>query len=305
MLDIIYRYPAIKDLLFHRDSVILPTERSILPYDSDVWNHLTVENQPLLPEILAGYFPSYRNFNPIDETRTIYSNNGIPSFPDGPVVVALLAPPATGKDTLLDETISFNGQAVTKILTTTGRPKRPGEINGITYRFRMNTELMMLDAVKGLAEGVIQGGNIYGTEKLRIRYAMHKPQRLKVWRGDLRGLQGFRAHVEQAHPDAAIVVIGINPGLSIQNLDARIDAKRGTGREQLWRKPKARWEFEQMPKDVDLIVMNYPESTEKPVHATEALTRIFATLIQEPLRYQDDLIMPIEQDHALFSHTSM
>ena len=54
--------------------------------------------------------------------------------------VAVIGPTAVGKTTLMDRVIAAD-PSVHMVLTTTSRPPRPGEQNGIDYHFRTKTAM--------------------------------------------------------------------------------------------------------------------------------------------------------------------
>lgn len=81
-----------------------------------------------------------------------------------PIIFLISAPSGTGKgtivSTLLDETHDLS-----RIITATSRPKREGEIEGLSYDFIPRTEFETLIRNGGFVEWNQIYGNLYGTKK--------------------------------------------------------------------------------------------------------------------------------------------
>ena len=81
-------------------------------------------------------------------------------------MIALIAPTACGKDTIKKELIKLGYESV---VTTTTRPMRQGEINGISYHFVEDDEFLDMQLNGELAESTFYntafGKWYYGCQK--------------------------------------------------------------------------------------------------------------------------------------------
>lgn len=77
-------------------------------------------------------------------------------------VLCIIGESATGKDTLKEELLKQNDHCVSVVRHTT-RPKRDGEINGVTYHFINNEEFSKLIMDFSMLEANLFKGWAYGT----------------------------------------------------------------------------------------------------------------------------------------------
>lgn len=157
-------------------------------------------------------------------------------------IIVLVGPSGSGK-TSIGEILSKNG--IPRLVTTTTREPREGEVNEVDYYFREFTELDRDDFV----EQTIYNGNRYGLTKKEVTTMFGEYGRVHVSL-DKNGAEA----VSKAYPEEACVVfISIteeemvrrmkNRGDSPQEIQDRIDFCRETN------------ELEP-PKMTDLVVIN-------------------------------------------------
>lgn len=90
-------------------------------------------------------------------------------------MLALIAPTACGKDTIKKELLELGFEGV---VTTTTRPMRLGEINGVSYHFVDDDEFLDMQLNNELAEhtyyDTVQGRWYYGCQKKDLENHDHK-----------------------------------------------------------------------------------------------------------------------------------
>lgn len=89
------------------------------------------------------------------------------------LLVIVSSPSGGGKDAVIRGLINiFPGSA--KFITTTTRPPRPGEKNGVDYHFVSREEFETMINSGELVEYNVYADNYYGTEKERLNQALEK-----------------------------------------------------------------------------------------------------------------------------------
>lgn len=81
-----------------------------------------------------------------------------------PIIFLISAPSGTGKGTVVSALLE-EVQNLSRIITTTSRPKREGEIEGISYYFIPRTEFETLIREGAFVEWNRIYGDLYGTKK--------------------------------------------------------------------------------------------------------------------------------------------
>ena len=81
-----------------------------------------------------------------------------------PIILLISAPSGTGKGTVVSALLE-EVQNLSRIITTTSRPKREGEVEGISYYFIPRTEFERLIRERALVEWNQIYGDLYGTKK--------------------------------------------------------------------------------------------------------------------------------------------
>lgn len=278
----VYLRKADNELLRGWQSEIIDTSQLSPLIDVEAWASLRVNNQPLRPEVLSTYFSLYGLFNPIRENEYIYSTNGIESH-KGKCVIGYIGPSASGKDTLLDMLIQWYRDHVGRIITDTTRKRRvhQNELRD-AYNFEQHEFLEGLAQQNKIVEGIRQGEDIYATEIIEVIKALRGEQRAIFWRGDVIGYTKVKDFC--ALLGIPLVCVAVLPGLTDFEMVERIQSKRGSGDEQLWRIQKARKEIELFGCVADYMIINPPGS---PIVGARALEHLTLRLIghTDPLEY--------------------
>ena len=273
--------PATPDILTNVESFPWWTseriDTNLLAVNVALWEDISQDHRALTPEVLSQYIPSYSAFHRYQD-GTIYSKDGIPRFA-GKVVVGLVAPSATGKDTLLDHILVRHPQDLIKIITTTTREQRLGAHE---YNFIDQATFDATHEQNKFIEEIIQGMHLYGTEIAEFLAAYQKDPRIMIWRGDVAGAPRMKKFCELL--GIPFMCVGILPGLTYKEMYSRIMTIRGTDPKDEWRYKKALYELEKMPDVADFILMNYPVPGGKgsavvPTDAIEALGNVVLTTI--------------------------
>ena len=96
------------------------------------------------------------------------------------LLIILTGKTASGKDTIKN-LLSKQYPGLNKLITTTSRTKRPGEIDGRDHYFLTRKEFENKIAKGIFAEYVEYGGNLYGTQKTELEKALKNDT---IWRID-------------------------------------------------------------------------------------------------------------------------
>lgn len=111
------------------------------------------------------------------------------------IILVISGPAGSGKSTLCDHLTSTFPDRVERFVTSTTRPPRPGERDGVDYHFL---------TPKAFSDGIGQGrfyewatvhGNLYGTEKERVRAGLRGSKDLLL-NIDVQGAEAFRRTAE-------------------------------------------------------------------------------------------------------------
>jgi guanylate kinase len=111
-----------------------------------------------------------------------------------PVLIVIAGPAGSGKSTLCDRLVT-EVPAFSRVVTTTTRPPRDGEINGVHYHFFAPEEFKRrIDAGDFLEWAQVHGSNahrLYGTLKSSVLDPLAAGQSL-VLSVDVQGVESFR-----------------------------------------------------------------------------------------------------------------
>lgn len=86
---------------------------------------------------------------------------------NNPLIIILTGKTASGKDTLMQKLLS-KFPDFRRVVTTTSRPQRAGEVNGLDYNFISKKDFKKAVERGDFIEYVEYGGNLYGTEKSQL-----------------------------------------------------------------------------------------------------------------------------------------
>lgn len=192
-------------------------------------------------------------------------------------LVAVMAPSAGGKDTILRRIRSDHPALVDIVVTHTTKQPRADDTPGETYHFVNDAEFERLAQEGGLAEYVPQFGRRYGTSFEALRKSLDAPQTITVWRGEPVGWNTLQFELARQFPDMPYASCFILPKVSVFTLTEWILNKR-RNEFPIPRIQKAITEI-YAGGAMDVCVVN-PYQEKGPVEATEALLRFF-TKVQE------------------------
>jgi guanylate kinase len=156
--------------------------------------------------------------------------DGTPEAPEAsrtnPLLVIISGPSGVGKDTII-EALQKRGHrpSYRYIVTCTTRPRRPNEIDGVSYRFLPAEEFGALRDAGELLEASEVHGNWYGTPRAAVRAALAGGHHaiLKI------DVQGARV-VKSLVPEALLIFV-VPP--SLDTLVEHLKARRTESAEQL------------------------------------------------------------------------
>lgn len=112
------------------------------------------------------------------------------------MLIVLTGRTAAGKDTIQSQLLQKYSD-LKKIITTTSRPLRTGERNGVNYFFLSEGEFRHKISQGEFVEYVEYGGNLYGTYKSEIDKALDQDS---IWRIDPSRAGQVRDLIKQAFP---------------------------------------------------------------------------------------------------------
>ena len=114
--------------------------------------------------------------------------------PSAPLLLVIAGPAGSGKSTLCDRLLK-EGRGFSRVVTTTTRPPRPGEINGIHYHFFPVDEFRRRLAAGEFLEWAQVHGDfedrLYGTLRSSVINPLEAGQNL-VLNIDVQGVENFR-----------------------------------------------------------------------------------------------------------------
>jgi guanylate kinase len=143
-----------------------------------------------------------------------------------PMLVIISGPSGVGKDTIITA-LQDRGHVPEYhyVVTCTTRAPRPGEIDGVSYRFLSVAEFMGLRQAGELLEANEVHANWYGTPKAEVREALARGQHaiLKI---DVQGAQVVKSRVSEA-----LLIFVVPP--SLETLVEHLKARRTESAEQL------------------------------------------------------------------------
>jgi guanylate kinase len=136
------------------------------------------------------------------------------------MLVIISGPSGVGKDTIIDALHRRpRDPDYHYVVTCTTRPRRPGEIDGVSYQFLTNEEFLALRDSGGLLEAnEVHGlGYWYGTPRAQVREALAAGRDV-ILKIDVQGAQQVKERV----PDALLIFV-VPP--SLETLFRRLRAR--------------------------------------------------------------------------------
>jgi len=192
-----------------------------------------------------------------------------------PLLIIISGSSGVGKDAALGK-MKKEGLPFHYVVTTTTRPKRPGEKDGVDYHFLSEDKFRQMIMKNQFLEWAKVYGNYYGVPKREIEEALKKGQDtiVKV------GVQGA-ATIKRILPDAVFIFL-MAP--STEELANRLKQRHGSQSADLeLRLSKAREEIESLPL-FDYVVVNHTDNVDLTV------TQINAIVTAEKNRLQPRVV---------------
>jgi len=175
----------------------------------------------------------------------------------------ITGPSAVGK-TAIAGGILQTDLPVEKVITTTSRVPRPGEVNGVSYHFVNREQFQTLIQEDKMFEYAEYAGNFYGSQQADVE-AVFERQHYPLWVLDSQGADFLKSHYDNAY------VIFLVPS-SFDILRTRME-KRGMTEEDIRRRLEiARTELGQAPR-YDVRVINYDGQLPKIVEEVAEIIR--------------------------------
>jgi guanylate kinase len=183
------------------------------------------------------------------------------AFPN-PLLVVVSGPSGVGKSTIVAELARRHPQVV-PIVTTTTRPRRGDETNGVHYHFLSLERFLALRDAGGLLESAQVHGNWYGTPIEQVRGILGAG-RDAILTIDPQGARSVRAKV----PDALLIFV-MPP--SVEDLAARLRERGSESEASLERRRRDAERWMSHADEYDHVVTN---ETDRPEEAAERIWQI-------------------------------
>lgn len=189
------------------------------------------------------------------------------------VLLVLTGPTAVGKDTIMHILLKNNPKLV-RLVTTTSRPMRQGEVEGQDYHFISREEFEKMVSNNKLLEWVEYLEHYKGGQKRHVEEALSFGQDV-VWRIDVRGVKNIKEKVMQmvsdpSSPVSAVAIVFLAPP-DLATLKKRME-KRATEDNIVQEAglSLARWEMDQYD-DSEYLVVNEEDKEEEAAKKIEAI----------------------------------
>ena len=162
------------------------------------------------------------------------------------LLFVLSGPSGVGKDTILKELLKTDLK-ITKCVTYTTRLPRPGEIDGVDYKFISLAKFEELKKDDALLEWAEVGGNLYATPRDFVERKLEEGEDV-ILKIDVQGAM----KVKELFPDAILIFIA-PPSLEV--LAERMK-KRGSPVEEIERRLKIASREMEMARDYQIVLVN-------------------------------------------------
>lgn len=179
---------------------------------------------------------------------------------DGGLLIVLSGPSGVGKDAVLGELVRLYPE-VRRCVTSTTRPPREGEVDGVDYGFISEEEFLRRESENGFLETAVYCGNRYGTPRAWVEEhtALGQDVILKI---DVQGA----LNVERRMPECLMIFL-VPP--SMEELERRLRSRLTESENDIaGRLMRAEAEFAEMP-NYDYIIEN--DSIEKAAEELKAV----------------------------------
>ena len=184
----------------------------------------------------------------------------------GAMLVIISGPSGVGKDTIIDAMRERTHEPeYVYVVTCTTRAPRPGEIDGVDYRFVTREQFLRLRAARGFLETNEVHGNWYGAPRDQVRRAV-LAGRHAVLKIDVQGAQVVKEQVTEA-----LLIFVVPP--SLETLFSRLRTRATESADELeLRQRNAAIELARQD-DYDYVVVNETGQVE---HTAERIDEIIA-----------------------------
>jgi guanylate kinase len=179
-----------------------------------------------------------------------------------PLLIVISGSSGVGKDAALNK-MKKAGLPFHYVVTTTTRPKRPGEKDGVDYHFLSEGKFRQMIMENQFLEWAKVYGNYYGVPKKEIEEALKKGQDAIV-KVDVQGA----ATIKRILPDAVFIFL-MAP--STEELASRLKQRHGVQSADLdLRLSKAQEEIESLPV-FDYVVVSHTDNVDLTVTQINAI----------------------------------
>lgn len=179
-----------------------------------------------------------------------------------PLLVVISGPSGVGKDSLVTALLQRD-PSLRRVVTTTDRPPRPDETNGLDYHFVSTAEFERLIAQGQLVEWAVVYDQYKGITRGELERAVESGQDVVV-RVDVQGAATIRRLMPQA-----ILVFVAAP--SEAEMIRRLRERGGDTEEQVEKRIVTAREEMSHGRDFDYLVINHQERLDEAVEQIQAI----------------------------------
>ncbi len=184
----------------------------------------------------------------------------------GALLTIISGPSGVGKDTIIEAMRRRDGARYHFVTTCTTRPRRPGEVDGVSYHFLGRDEFEALRAAGGLLEANLVHGHWYGTPRAEVAEALAAGRDV-ILKIDVQGAQAVKERVANA-----LLVFVVPP--SLEALFQRLRARATETADELeLRQRNAALELARQD-DYDYVVVNETDQVERTAERIEEIIRV-------------------------------
>jgi len=179
-----------------------------------------------------------------------------------PLVAIISGPSAVGKDSVIKRMRELR-YPFHFVVTATDRPPRPGEVDGVDYRFVSTAEFARMVAANELFEHALVYGQYKGIPKAEVREALRRGVDV-ILRIDVQGTATVRRLVPQA-----VTVFLVPPSLDV--LIDHLRRRAGDSPQQMQRRLEIAIGEMRRIEEFDYVVVNREGSLDETVREIAAI----------------------------------